>query len=720
MSFLAILAIIFSIIAITKSNEALSKVTELKNQLRRVEGDKIKKETHIADPLMTPVQQAVLIAKEHDHQKNTTNLTAHTANTPSQISHPLPRVPQEDSAFVKWLKEDWLLKLGGVLVLMGVLFFLSLAFTIIGPQGKVATGYLFGISFMVFGFKYAKKQLIPGSAVHLIGAVIVIITTYVARLPDYNLFNSYIAMLLMFLTSACVALTAYAYNRSELAHVGLILSALVPMLVSTGTPTFFEILMYLLVVILGVLWLALITKWRSLVFLALMVVFGYSLMAVSGAYGTQSVSASELYLVGMFGILFYITSLFSIFRGAGAMEKYDALVALLNAAFAIFWVVKEASPEAAPLIIAFLSLAYATGFFLIYKLTSVYTSFVVYGGVSLGMLTTAIMLEFSGRPLTITLLLMGAGATIFTYYLSKNEEVTKIIAFFNVLPLMYVFQSIGRIAMLSYPKSGVFDAWKDFLILGLAITIYVALYRYFVNRVKSLGYVALFVAMLLGMDVIWQVLHLMTTEGFATELSFLIIGVWLTMFTYNFSSNKENTEKVAFINLISFIGVGTSISRIQGSLVASSTLYPTQIQDIWKDWSSVFLVMTVAFTMYFFFVNKIKTIGYAGLTAGLFLVVTSIWQLLHLIIGGGMATFVSILIYTIVGLYNLWSGSMQNNEMKIKISRMWLGLVAARVILVDAWQSGDVAVGVLICIVIGVLLLSSAFIIKKATTTTTN
>jgi uncharacterized membrane protein len=715
MTLVALIAIVFSIIAISKSNEALSKVTELKNQLRRMEGDKVKKETHVTEPLMTPVEQAMLLAKEHDHQKNTANLTAHTANTPSHTSHPLPRAPQEDSAFVKWLKEDWLLKLGGVLVLMGVLFFLSLAFTIIGPQGKVAVGYLFGVSFMVFGFKYIKKQLIPGSAVHLIGAVIVIITTYVARLPDYNLFNSYIAMLLMFLTSACIALTAYAYNRSELAHVGLMISALVPMLVSTGTPTFFEILMYLLVVILGVLWLALITKWRSLVFLALMVVFGYSLLAASGAYGASGISSSELYLVALFGILFYITSLFSIFRGAGVMEKYDALVALLNAAFAIFWVVKEASPEAAPLIIAFLSLAYATGFFLIYKLTSVYTSFIVYGGVSLGMLTTAVMLELSGRPLTITLLLMGAGATIFTYYLSKNEEVTKIIAFFNVLPLLYVFQSIGNIARLSYPMSWVFDAWKDFLILGLAISIYVALYRYFVNRVKSLGYIALFAAILLGMDVIWQVLHLMTTEGFATELSFLIIGVWLTIFTYNFSTNRENTEKVAFINIISFIGVGTSVSRIQTSI-----LYPTQIQDIWKDWSSVFLVMAVAFALYFFFVSRIKTVGYAGLTAGLFLVVTSIWQLLHLTIGGGMATFVSILIYTIVGLYNLWSGSMQNNETKIKISRVWLGFVAARVIFFDAWQTGNVAVGVLICIVIGVLLLSSAFIIKKATTTTAN
>ena len=134
----------------------------------------------------------------------------------------------------------------------------------------------------------------------------------------------------------------------------------------------------------------------------------------------------------------------------------------------------------------------------------------------------------------------------------------------------------------------------------------------------------------------------------------------------------------------------------------------------------VFLVMTAVFSFYFFFISRIKSIAYAGLASGLFLITTSIWQILHLIIPGvGLATFISILIYTIVGLYNLWSGSVQNNETKIKISRVWLGLVAARVIFIDAWQSNDIATGVLICIVIGVLLLSSAFIIKKATTTTT-
>ncbi len=584
MSFLALIAVIVSIIAISKSNDALSKVIELKNQLGRLEGDKAKKDNYEISSLTTPLGQEHL----NESQKDTTHLNIHTAQTSQQQRHNLP---QEDSAFVKWLKEDWLLKLGGVLVLMGVLFFLSLAFTIIGPQGKVSIGYLFGIALMVFGFKYAKKQLIGGSAIHLIGAVVVIITTYVARLPDYNLFNSYVAMLLMFLTSACVALTSYAHNRSELAHVGLMMSALVPVLVSTGAPTFFEILLYLLVVILGTLWLALITKWRSLVFLALIIVCGYSLLAASGAFGTTTITPSELYLIAMFSILFYITSLFSIFRGAGVMEKYDALVALLNAGFALFWIVKEASPEAAPFIIAFLSLAYATGFFLVYKLTSVYTSFIVYGGTSLGLLTTAVMLQLTGRSETVALLIIGALATAFTYHLSKDEEVTGVVAFFNVIPLGLILVSLDRISQVVYRHQGLAEAWKDIFVLGLAITIYFALFKYFVTKVKKLAYVPFWVG----------------------------------------------------------------------------------------------IALTVIF----------------------------VWQVLHLTIGGGFATFLSILVYTVVGLTTLFNGTQQKNETKITVSKYWLGLVAARVIFWDAWQVGSVVFGVLICIVIGILLLSSTFIIKK-------
>ena len=577
----SLVAIVLSIVAISRSNEVSLKIANLEKKLREPE-------SFATSSLKNTSQQIVTSVAEQEAQEEFAKVETLTKETVEVY---------KESAFVTWLKEDWLLKLGGTLVLMGVLFFLSLAYDAVGPQGKIAIGYVFGISLMFFGFKYAKKQIVGGSAIHLVGAIVILITTYLARQPGYNLFDPYLATLLMFVTSACVALTAYAYNRSSLAHAGLVLASIVPLLTNTEGGNFFELLVYLLVVTLGVLWLALVTKWRTLVFLSLLTVSAYSLMRIVDGGGV--ITAGESYLVVVFGVLFYITSLFSILREKGTTQQVDALIAVLNAGYALLWITSSSSHishETAPIFIAIIGLIYAIGFFFVYKVTDVYTSFIVYGGVALGMLTTAIMLELSGRSEVVALLLIGFGATTMTYYLSNNEQVTKMVAFFNALPLIFVFKSIIMISWATYNYRSTGDVWKDLVIVGLATVLYYSFYYYFVNKVKDLSSISLFVAIML---------------------------------------------------------------------------------------SAIF-----------------------------------VWQFLHLANGTGFATFLSILIYTVVGLITLFQGVQDKRETKVRLSKLWLGLVAARVIFWDAWQVGDVALGVLICVVIGILLLSTTFILKKVTTET--
>lgn len=582
----SLVAIVLSIIAISRTNDASIKIANLEKGLGN--GNLNKK----------PLQQASYSSNENteggNNERESVDVQMNTEGMSVASSSNFEE--RKESGFVKWLKEDWLLKLGGVLVLMGVLFFLSLAYTDVGPQGKAVIGYIFGITLMVFGFKYAKKEIVGGSAIHLIGAVVVIMTTYVAQLPsiEYNVFDPYFATLLMFLTTVCVALTAYAYERAPLAHVGLFIAAFVPVLTGTVNQAFSSTLIYLGIVTLGVLWLALVTKWRTLVLLAISIVCFYSVMKIGGGIGASSVTFTESYLLVVFGILFYVTSLFSIIRSSGITGKVDGFVALLNALFALMWINHQVSDELAPVVIAVVGLIYAVGFFFVYKITDVYTSFLIYGGVALGLLTTSIVLEFSGPAEAITLLLMGAGVTLFTYYLSNDVNITKVVAFFNLIPLFYVLKSVTMISWATYNSNGRVDVWKDLLVVGIAMIIYFALYKYFIERVKELGKVSLF----------------------------------------------------------------------------------------------VFLVLCI----------------------------TTLWQVLHLIIGGGFATFLSILIYTVVGLFVLLNATKEKNATKVKLARLWLGLVAGRVIFWDAWQVGDIALGVLICVVIGVLLLSSTFIIRKVTT----
>jgi hypothetical protein len=574
MEILSVVAIVLSIIAISRSNDVSLKIAKLE---KKFEG----KDTLTSQVIHSSVGE---------------NISRGVVEAGLPESVDIKDVPivvegNKESGFVTWLKEDWLLKLGGTLVLMGVLFFLSIGFAAVGPQGKVIMGYIFGVSLMVFGFKYAKKQLIGGSTIHVIGAVIILITTYLAR-SSYNLFDPYFATLLMFLTTVCVALTAFLYERKELAHVGLFLAAIVPMLTNTESNSFSQLLLYLGIVTLGVMWLALVTKWRTLVLLALSIVCVYSLIKL-GSLGSGKISFTESYLLVVFGILFYVTSLFSILRSRGVTQLADGAVAVLNAGFGLTWIITQMPHEIAPIIIALISLIYAAGFFFVYKVTDVYTSFIVYGGVALGLLTTAIMLQLSGRSETVALLLIGTGVTLFTYYLSSDEKVTKVVALFNVIPLLYVLKSLSMITLGTFAHQGN-EAWKDIIVVVLAIVIYFSLYGYFVSRVKKLWQVSLFAAFSLS--------------------------------------------------------------------------------------------------------------------------VLAIWQILHLVIGGGFATFMSILAYTIIGLTVLFQGVQEKNGTKISLAKTWMGLVAARVIFWDAWQVGDVILGVLICIVIGILLLSSTFILRKVTT----
>lgn len=724
MEILSVVAIVLSVIAIVKSNN-------LEDSLRRLESKykNLTKDTNTQKSTTTPLTANGLPLPSVSHhvaphgEEHVVPGAVHQEDNHNQVHgalqpvHKVPHVePYKESEFIIWLKEDWLLKLGGVLVIMGVLFFLSLAFTKVDATGKVVIGFIFGLTLMITGFMYAKKQIIGGAAIHLIGAVVILITAYLAHQPQYDVFGAYAAMVLMFATTVSIMLTAFAYKRAQLAHVGLVMASIVPLLVSIGQNNFFGLLMYLLVVLLGVLWLAFVTEWRTLLALSLTILSVYSSMYITGGMGDAPLQDKEIFLLVVFGVIFYATSLFSIVRTGGVTGKTDGFVALLNAGFALLWIVSQASPELAPIIIAVLGLCYAVGFFLVYKVTNVYTSFFIYGGVALGMLTTSIMMELSGRSLAFVLLMMGGGVTVATYYLSNDKEVTKIIAFFNLLPLFYVLSSIYTIGGFINGGTGLLAAWKDFAVIFMAIGIYSWVYRYFKPKVIELAYVSLTVAVLLVIDVVWQVLHLITSYSFATELSFFIIGIGLTWFMDNLLHSDTVTEKVAYINILTFVGVLSSIARIG---TGTSSYYAQPVADIWKDWVCVALVMTLAFTFYYMFTKRLTTLRYGGLIAGLFLIVTSVWQILHILIGGGLATFLSILIYTVVGLYNLWDGTQSNRETKIKLSRVWLGFVAARVILWDAWHTssnaGDgIIVGVLICVVIGVLLLSSAFIIKKS------
>lgn len=574
------LTVLISSIALARSNRALAEIAAMK------EGGVLARTKSKED--VSP-----LVAVPSGEQTEISQMAESTQPETVELA-PM----QEESGFFVWLKEDWLLKLGGALVLMGVLFFLSVAFMMVGPQGKIVLGLLLGICLMAFGFRFAQKYIVGGASIHVTGAIVVLITASVAQTPSYNVIDGFMAMLLMFCTASMVALMAFAYKRESLAHAGLLLASSVPLLIPYSFTNFFDVLLYLALVIIGVLLLAIVTQWRMLVLVSQAVLCIYS---ISFSVGLAALSSNEVLMVVVFGFLFFITSVFSILRSQGATGRVDGWIALLNAVYVLGWVFVKVPHEWQAMLLAGVAFLYLVAFFAVYKITEEQTPFIVYGGVSLGLLVAAVMLQLSGPAETIALLLLTSGATVMAHYLSKKEGIAEAVAFTNLLPLVGILTSVYHIQSYSEVVARGVDGtamsygiWQDFTVVIGAMIVYALLGIYFKGKGESIKVVAWFVSGVLGIITIWQVLHI---------------------------------------------------------------LIPTTV-----------------------------------------------------------ATLVSLLIYTAIGLSTLSRGVTTKDTETVKLGRIILGLVALRVLFIDAWSLGNTTVGILICIVIGLLLLSSSLITKKLTT----
>ncbi len=590
-------SLIIAIIAIVRTNSNARSIEELKQMIATLRAG------------TTPHHSSEPLSQSGQAPSQVPSFSSENTDKNAEVAHNLGAVVDtaKKDGFIEWLQRDWLIKLGGVLVITGLLFFLSVAFESMGPQGKVMTGYVIGIGLMIFGFYWAKKYVNGGTGINLIGAIVVIFTTFTARTPAYDILDPYMALALIFVTSAFVALVALVYQKSSVAHVGLVMASIAPLLIQPVQQNFSGDLLYLLVVTIGVLWIVALTKWRTLIFLSQVIVLFYSLPLIIGFGASQLTTATYLYLCA-FGFIFFATSIFSIIRTNGETVRVDGVIAVFNAVFAAAWIFTATPENLQSIAIAGVALAYMIGVFLVFTKTHDTKAFTVYSFVSVALLMIATVLELKENHVALVLaIVFEAGlATLFTRMLSSDDKASNVVALFNIFAIFGVLQAL----------------------LGI-------------HKVRGIS----------GMG-------------------------------------SENIEYYA------------NQTALMGDKVTDNIT-----------------ISIIAIAFYFFIWGYLRKIG-SGL-ANVFLavnalfVVVFVWQFAHYALAYNVATFVSLIIYALAGLAVLFVGSQKGDDMMVKIGRGALVLVALRVLFVDAWSLGSTTAGVLTCIVIGLLLLSTTLITKK-------
>jgi len=500
-----------------------------------------------------------------------------------------PTEPDVFSRFGDWLKENWLLKLGALLLIIGFGWLTSYAFlnNWIGPVGRISLGLIFGAVVMIFGWIRMNKYPRQGGVFLVLGSTVILLTIFAAR-EVYGFFTQISALVVMFLSCAFVAISSVKYNSTALALSSLILASVAPLLTAAQTNNPFNLFAYLFVVCLGAVWIVALTGKRVLTTASVIIIWIYSLGYLD-SYITSELSLTLL-LIYAFCSLFFITNLLGIIKNSDKKYALDLITAALNGLLLLAWIVQVAPTEWQSLIIATWMLVFAVGAFLAFKLTGEKKAFIIHAATAVIFLGTATAAELQGSSLTIAYTIEAFILTVLTHYFTHDSSLTKRVSMIYLIPIILSVQSIDAVVW----SSGVIH--RDFFVLLVLM------------------------------------------------LSLLFTSLWVLA-----DSEKKDTD---------------------GNMASA-----------WLIGASIYLYILI-------------------------------WQSTHAAIDNGdTATMISLIIYTLFGLFIYFYGKLHDHHLARRYGGILLGLVIARLFLVDIWNM-ELVGKIITFFLVGGLLMSTAFIGK--------
>jgi uncharacterized membrane protein len=330
-----------------------------------------------------------------------------------------PSSPPAEDVFVAWLKENWLLKLGALLILLAFGWLVTYAFmnNWIGPAGRITLGLAGGALILSLGFWRMREYVTQGAIFVILGATTILLTTYAAR-TLYDFFTPFSALALMFATSFLVSLASGVYNRRPLGVAGIVMAGVAPLLTHSPSPDQVGLFLYLIVVTAAAVWIVVWKNFREVVMAAFIVVALYTvpiLLHISkGDMGT-------LLLFGYaFAAIFYLTNTVGLLRLKGDDAIPDLMTAAGNALLLLAWIYVAAAKEWQSLIIDAWAIAFVLGAFAIYRISRNTAPLYLYSAIGVAYIAASTALVLHGSALTIAYTIESGAVALILYVLTRD------------------------------------------------------------------------------------------------------------------------------------------------------------------------------------------------------------------------------------------------------------------------------------------------------------
>lgn len=546
----------------------------------------------------------------------------------------------------EWFKEDWLLKVGAILLLLGFGWFVSFAIANnwIGPMGRITMGLLAGAVLMVVGFIRYKTHPQQADIFLVLGAGVTILTTFAAR-SLYGYFTPLSALALMVVVSAFVAGASILYNRRPLATISLILIGLAPFLTASPTNDILGLFMYFGVLLVATAILSVLRDYPELSITAALFLWFYSLFALD--MRGSGIRDTAFLIECFYAVVLFALQLIIATKTQG-IRKIDTVAMLINSTLLLTWISTMFTRD-----------SYVTPLF-------AWAALFLGGTYALFVMRTRSFTPEKGEY-------DGESAAVLAH---------------GMIFLIAVFAMITPV-------------WQSLTLAGWALLFVFAAYSAFLMTEKREGFF-LYAAMaivFIGAATAAELEGNALTIAYALEASAVTILAFL--FTKDIAAARKASLLFAIPVFLSLITIGNPFSNSAlavmltiGSILVSTGLYFRDLalatnSALNRQWYATLIVV-----------------------GALYFLVT-IWRVCtEMVFYGSFGVMVALIIYTVLGIGAYILGTHRD----IKVYRLfgvWLvGFVIARLAIVDVWTLPS-GVRIITFMVIGALMVSTAFIIRK-------
>lgn len=330
-------------------NEDFNDLLDKINQLERKQNDLKNELDSLKSTARFVIQRANESKQNTDNQQVTTTTEPSAVYTPEPVrvapepQRPAPVYQRQGQAETEPIKpssdlerligENIANKVGMVITVLGVAIGVKYAIDheLISPVMRIVLGYLMGIGLLATSIRL-RKDYFELSAVLLSGALAVFYFITFAAYDYYHLLPQWLTFAMMALITVFAALSALNYNKMLIAIGGMVGAYAIPFLLSSGEDHSIFFLSYVLLINLGILFLAFKRNWTILYYLAFfftwVIFFGWLIRYSDASHAYIGLFFATLY----FGLFYTAFMAYKIVQN----QKFDAsniLILITNAFF---------------------------------------------------------------------------------------------------------------------------------------------------------------------------------------------------------------------------------------------------------------------------------------------------------------------------------------------------------------------------------------------------